>query len=57
MLELEEDEEEVEVAEGGVCGAREVDEPDEGKQLVEMELLVPFVADEEETEELEDRGV
>lgn len=59
VLELEEDEEEAEEADGGVCGVREEDdaEPEEEYPLLELELLAPLVPDEDEAEELEDEDV
>lgn len=60
VLELDDEEEEVEEAEGGVCGVREEDdaEPEEPYPLVELELLAPLLADEEDAaDELEDEGV
>lgn len=58
-MELEEDEEEAEEADGGVCGLREEDdaEPEEEYPLVELELLAPLEADDKEAEVLEDEDV
>lgn len=58
-MELEEDEEEAEEADGGVCGVRdeEATEPDDEYPLLELEHLEALVADDEEAVELEDEDV